>query len=68
MRDCFADRDRLILKSAAYAEARACASDPQAFMKELARHWATDPRYAEKLGRIYRENALNELDVAGAVR
>lgn len=68
MRDCFADRDRLILKLAVYAEARACAPDPLAFMKALARHWATDPRYAVKLEQIYRENALNELDTTGAVR
>lgn len=61
MRACFVDRDRLILTLAVYADARACRNDPQAFMRALARHWATDPHYAEKLQRVYRENGLDEL-------
>lgn len=62
MAECFADRDRLILSAACYAGARAAANDPELFARALARHWATDPRYAEKLLAIYRENRLNELD------
>lgn len=63
MEDCFADRDRLILTSAYYAEARACAADPVKFAVALAKHWATDPNYSEKLLAVYRSKKLYELDL-----
>ena len=59
---CFACRDRLISGGAVYAEARASAQDPERFARALAKHWATDPRYADKLLRIYHENKLERLD------
>ncbi|MBZ5628285.1 MAG: glucosaminidase domain-containing protein [Acidobacteriia bacterium] len=62
MEECFADRDRLIANSSCYSEARSCRTDPVAFARALAAHWATDPRYAEKLLRVYRENRLDTLD------
>jgi flagellum-specific peptidoglycan hydrolase FlgJ len=62
MAECFADRDRLILSSAVYEHARTCAGDPEAFIRALAAHWATDPAYAEKLSAIYRQNELAALD------
>jgi flagellum-specific peptidoglycan hydrolase FlgJ len=70
---CFADRDAIILKLPCYAEARACAADPPAFMRALARHWATDPHYAGKLVEVYTQNGLDALDckhgaAASAVR
>ena len=65
MQQCFADRDRLIRTSAFYAEARAKASEPESFVRALAKHWATDPNYAEKILRIYRENNLDKLDRNG---
>lgn len=49
MQECFAERDRMILNSPYYAEARACRGDLKKFVKALAKHWATDPKYAEKL-------------------
>ena len=62
MQACFADRDRLIATLACYAEARAHINDPGAFIGALARHWATDPRYAEKVLAIYRGNQFDSLD------
>ena len=62
MEACFADRERILAKVAAYAEARARVADPEAFIRALARHWATDPRYAEKLLRIYRQHGFDQLD------
>jgi flagellum-specific peptidoglycan hydrolase FlgJ len=62
MEACFADRERILTHVAAYAEARACIADPEAFICALARHWATDPHYAEKLLHIYREHGLDQLD------
>ncbi len=59
---CFEDRDRLLARLAVYAEARACARDPEAFIRALAKHWATDPRYAEKLLALYREHGFDRLD------
>jgi flagellum-specific peptidoglycan hydrolase FlgJ len=63
MTDCFADRDRLICSSAVYCSAHASASDPERFVRELGKHWATDPDYAEKVLVIYRANALDQLDL-----
>ncbi len=58
----FADRDRIILTLPCYAEARACAADPEAFVRALARHWATDPGYADKVLKVYSENQLCAYD------
>jgi flagellum-specific peptidoglycan hydrolase FlgJ len=52
MEECFAARDRMILTLPCYAEARACAADPEKFVRALAKRWATDPEYAEKILRI----------------
>ena len=60
--ECFADRDRMIASLPAYREARAAATDPEAFVCALARHWATDPGYAEKLLYLYRVHGLDKLD------
>lgn len=62
MEECFSDRDRLILRLPVYAEARACQLNPEAFIRALANHWATDPDYANKLLRTYRANKLDQLD------
>jgi flagellum-specific peptidoglycan hydrolase FlgJ len=62
MAACFADRDRIINQLACYQDARANASDPELFTRCVARHWATDPKYAEKLLKIYRDNKLDALD------
>jgi flagellum-specific peptidoglycan hydrolase FlgJ len=63
MIDCFECRDRLISNGAAYSEARDAKNDPAEFAARLAKHWATDPKYAEKLLRIYRDNGFEKLDV-----
>jgi flagellum-specific peptidoglycan hydrolase FlgJ len=49
MKECFEDRDRVIRTCGAYAKARECAGDIQSFVNEIAKHWATDPAYTEKL-------------------
>lgn len=63
MEECFAARDHMILRLPCYAEARACASDPEAFVRALAKRWATDPEYAEKVLRL----AENCRDAAGRI-
>ena len=62
MDECFECRDQQIANSAAYAAAREAKTDPEKFTRGLAKHWATDPRYAEKVLRIYRENGFDSLD------
>lgn len=62
MAECFADRDALLARARCYAEARAVAQAPEAFARALARRWATDPEYAEKLLAVYRTNGLADLD------
>ncbi len=62
MDDCFADRDSIILRLACYSDARASKNDPERFARAVARHWATDPKYANKLLSVYHANHLDELD------
>jgi flagellar protein FlgJ len=65
--ECFRDRDELIQRLAGYAEARTCAENPEAFARAMGAHWATDPKYAEKLLRVWRENGLEAMDSLPAV-
>ena len=62
MAECFADRDATIARLPLYAEARAAAAHPEAFIRALGRYWATDPAYAEKVLHIYRAESLAALD------
>jgi flagellum-specific peptidoglycan hydrolase FlgJ len=62
MEECFVDRDRIILRVACYADALAAKHEPDQFARALARHWATDPRYADKLLSLYRSQGLYNLD------
>lgn len=64
MAECFARRDQILRTAPIYAEARAHASEPIAFIHSLAKHWATDPAYAEKLEQLYLQNELSRLDTA----
>jgi len=55
MLDCFRCRDGILLRAAVYAGARESRGDEAAFIAEMAKHWATDPRYAEKLLMVVNE-------------
>jgi len=63
MKECFDCREHLIGNGTAYEAARKAKDDPEKFARALAQHWATDPRYAEKLLKVYRENGFDALDV-----
>ena len=52
MIDCFRCHDSILASSAIYASAREVREDEQAFIREIARHWATDPKYGEKLSEM----------------
>lgn len=62
MDECFECRDRLVADGSAYESAREAKTDPERFVREMAKHWATDPKYAEKVLRIYRENGFEKWD------
>jgi len=64
MSECFMARDRLIATGALFSEARACKADVEQFVNALARHWATDPAYANKILAIYRRFELQSADKA----
>jgi flagellum-specific peptidoglycan hydrolase FlgJ len=49
MLDCFKCRDGILERSAIYAGAREKRGDEAGFVREIAKHWATDPNYGEKL-------------------
>jgi type VI secretion system secreted protein VgrG len=53
--DCIQCRDGILLRSAVYAGARQVREDEAGFIREMAKHWATDPRYAEKLQEVLTE-------------
>jgi flagellum-specific peptidoglycan hydrolase FlgJ len=55
MLDCFHCRDGIIARGAVYKGAREKLGDEAAFIAEIARHWATDPKYAEKLRAVLNE-------------
>jgi hypothetical protein len=63
MDECFECRDSQITNGAAYAAAREVKADPEKFTREMAKHWATDPKYAEKVLKIYRENGFDRFDL-----
>ena len=60
--ECFRDRDEMIMTLPVYADARAVAGDPEAFIRALGRHWATDPRYAEKVLDLYHAYRFDLID------
>ncbi|MGD0973626.1 MAG: glucosaminidase domain-containing protein [Candidatus Korobacteraceae bacterium] len=62
MAECFAARDKLIATSSLFAEARACPANAEEFARAIAKHWATDPGYAEKIMAIYGRFKLHSLD------
>lgn len=49
IQDAFDAHAKLLAKGAAYAEARQHEDDPMAYAAALTGHYATDPRYGEKL-------------------
>jgi flagellum-specific peptidoglycan hydrolase FlgJ len=49
LEDCIQCRDGILLHGAVYAGARELRGDDEGFIREMAKHWATDPKYAEKL-------------------
>jgi flagellum-specific peptidoglycan hydrolase FlgJ len=52
---CFQCRDRILLRSPIYAGARQMREDEDGFIAAMAKHWATDPEYAEKLRAVLHE-------------
>jgi flagellum-specific peptidoglycan hydrolase FlgJ len=66
MVECFAARDQLIATSSMFAEARACPANAAGFTRAIAKHWATDPAYAEKILAIYARFKLHALDESAA--
>ena len=55
MLDCFRCRDGILSRGAIYASARHKLPDEAAFIVEIAKHWATDPNYAEKVSAVLTE-------------
>ena len=55
MLDCFQCRDGILLHAAVYAGAREKRDDEVRFIAEIAKHWATDPKYAGKLLAVLNE-------------
>ena len=62
MQECFVARDAILLAAPCYAEARGHTRESLAFIHSLAKHWATDPAYAEKLEAIYLQHSFASLD------
>ena len=62
MEECFEDRDHVILTAVVYQEARDVKNDPEQFVRALAKHWATDPNYAEKILATYKAHDLDQMD------
>ncbi|WP_091384323.1 glucosaminidase domain-containing protein [Actinokineospora alba] len=63
MTDSFRDYGRHLSTSPYYAAALPLAADPDAFITEVAKRYATDPHYAEKVIRVMRTHDLYRLDI-----
>jgi flagellum-specific peptidoglycan hydrolase FlgJ len=63
MTDSFRDYGRHLTTSPYYAAALPFAADPDAFITEVAKRYATDPRYAEKVIGVMRAHDLYRLDL-----
>ncbi len=55
MLECFECRDGILTRGAVYAGARESRADEAGFIRQIAKHWATDPNYAEKLLTVLNE-------------
>lgn len=55
MLECFESRDQILARCACYAGARKRLGDEAGFIAEIAKHWATDPKYAQRLLAVLRE-------------
>lgn len=62
MTDSFRDYGRLITTSQHYAAALPLAHDPDAFVTEVAKKYATDPQYAKKVIDLMAKHDLYRLD------
>ena len=62
MGSSFRDYGRLITTSQYYAAALPLAGDANAFITEVAKKYATDPAYADKVIKVMRDNGLYRLD------
>ena len=62
--DSFRDYGRLLTTSSNYAAALPVRSDPDAFIRAVARKYATDPEYANKVIRLMDLYDLRSFDVA----
>ncbi|MDQ3578991.1 MAG: glucosaminidase domain-containing protein [Actinomycetota bacterium] len=60
--DSFRDYGRLLTTSAHYAAALPLAGDPDAFITEVGKKYATDPNYATKVINLMRTHDLYRLD------
>ncbi|OLR93143.1 glucosaminidase [Actinokineospora bangkokensis] len=58
----FRDYGRVLTTSPYYASALPLRSDPNAFITEVAKKYATDPGYADKVIRLMREHDLYRVD------
>lgn len=62
MKDSFRDYGRLISTSKYYAHALPFADDAKVFIREVAKSYATDPKYAGKVIRLMDQHDLYRLD------
>ena len=65
--ECFLDYGRIISSSDTYASARAKLPDVEAFIKEIAKHYAEDPNYANEVIAIWKQYNLSQYDTVKAV-
>jgi hypothetical protein len=65
MRDSFRDHGRNLTTNSAYAHAMPFRNDPDRYIREIARPYATDPAYADKVIKVMRDHNLYRFDSGG---
>lgn len=62
MRDSFRDHGRLLTQNPAYRKALQYRTDPDRFIRAIAKTYATDPKYADKVIKLMRDHDLYRFD------
>lgn len=60
-KECFVDHAKLFLRAKVYAEAVKVKNQPLMFIREMGKHYATDPDYVSKITNLY--NTIKSIKV-----
>ena len=60
-KECFVDHAKLFFRASVYAEAIKVKNNPLMFIREMAKHYATDPNYSSSITNLYNKIKSTEV-------